>query len=330
MEFLLLLFLGKPLWMWLVFVAIVIALLVLDLGVLHKADQEIGVAESLKMSAFYITLGVLFAGFVWWQMDVEAAKLYLTAFVVEKTLAMDNVFVIALIFTYFAIPRAYQHRVLFWGILGVIVLRGIMIGLGATLVAQYSWVLYIFAAFLIATGIKMLVMEDKEMDISQNPVLKFMKRKMNVTDRLHGNAFFVRQPHPRTGKLVQFATPLFLALVLVEIADLVFAVDSVPAVFAITTDPFIVYTSNIFAILGLRALYFALAAIIHRFHYLKYALAILLVFIGSKIFVADLFGWEKFPANWSLAITFAILGAGVVWSLWKTRGDGGHAAKTAE
>jgi tellurite resistance protein TerC len=245
MEFLLLLFLGKPLWMWLVFVAIVIALLVLDLGVLHKADQEIGVAESLKMSAFYITLGVLFAGFVWWQMDVEAAKLYLTAFVVEKTLAMDNVFVIALIFTYFAIPRAYQHRVLFWGILGVIVLRGIMIGLGATLVAQYSWVLYIFAAFLIATGIKMLVMEDKEMDISQNPVLKFMKRKMNVTDRLHGNAFFVKAPHPRTGKLVQFATPLFLALVLVEIADLVFAVDSVPAVFAITTDPFIVYTSNI-------------------------------------------------------------------------------------
>ncbi|MBP9184488.1 MAG: TerC family protein [Fuscovulum sp.] len=330
MEFLLLLFLGKPLWMWLVFVAIVIALLVLDLGVLHKADQEIGVAESLKMSAFYITLGVLFAGFVWWQMDVEAAKLYLTAFVVEKTLAMDNVFVIALIFTYFAIPRAYQHRVLFWGILGVIVLRGIMIGLGATLVAQYSWVLYIFAAFLIATGIKMLVMEDKEMDISQNPVLKFMKRKMNVTDRLHGNAFFVKAPHPRTGKLVQFATPLFLALVLVEIADLVFAVDSVPAVFAITTDPFIVYTSNIFAILGLRALYFALAAIIHRFHYLKYALAILLVFIGSKIFVADLFGWEKFPANWSLAITFAILGAGVVWSLWKTRGDGGHAAKAAE
>ena len=319
MDFLLSLFLGTPIWMWLTFIGIVIALLVLDLGVFHKTDHEIGVRESLKLSAFYITLGVLFSGFVWWQMDLESAKLYLTAFVVEKTLAMDNVFVIALIFTYFAIPRQYQHRVLFWGILGVIVLRGIMIGLGATLVAQYSWILYFFAAFLIFTGIKMLVTDDEHIDISQNPVLKFMKRRMNVTEKVHGNAFFVQQADPKSGKLVRFATPLFLALVLVEIADLVFAVDSVPAVFAITTDPFIVYTSNIFAILGLRALYFALAAIIHRFHYLKYALAILLIFIGSKIFLADLMGWEKFPANWSLAITFALLTAGVLFSLWKTR-----------
>jgi tellurite resistance protein TerC len=249
--------------------------------------------------------------------------------VVEKTLAMDNVFVIALIFSYFAIPRMYQHRVLFWGILGVIVLRGIMIGLGATLVSQYSWILYIFAAFLIFTGIKMMFVGDTEMDISQNPILKFMKKRMNVTDELHGHDFFVKKPHPVSGKLVRFATPLFLALVLVEIADLVFAVDSVPAVFAITTDPFIVYTSNIFAILGLRALYFALAAILHRFHYLKYALSLLLVFIGSKIFVADLMGWEKFPASWSLSITFAILAAGVIFSLWKTSGpkDGdGHAS----
>lgn len=321
MEFLLILFLGKPVWMWLLFVGIVVALLVFDLGILNKNDHEIGVVESLKLSALYITLGVAFSGFVWWQIGAEESKLYLTAFVVEKTLALDNVFVIALIFTYFAIPRIYQHRVLFWGILGVIALRGIMIGLGATLIAQYAWLLYIFAAFLIATGIKMLVTDDKEMDISQNPVLKFMKRHMNVTDTLHGNNFFVQQPDPKTGKLVRFATPLFMALVLVEIADLVFAVDSVPAVFAITTDPFIVYTSNIFAILGLRALYFALAAVLHRFHYLKYALAILLVFIGSKIFVADLMGWEKFPANWSLAFTFAILAAGVLYSLWKTKDD---------
>jgi tellurite resistance protein TerC len=319
MEFLLLLFLGKPVWMWLFFIAIVIALLVFDLGVLHKEDHEIGIAESLKLSAMYITLGVAFAGFVWWQIGAEESKLYLTAFVVEKTLAMDNVFVIALIFTYFAIPRLYQHRVLFWGILGVIVLRGIMIGLGATLVAQYSWVLYIFAGFLILTGIKMLFMGDKPMDISQNPVLKLIKRRMNVTEELHGHDFFVQKPDPKTGKLVRFATPLFVALIMVEIVDLIFAVDSVPAVFAITTDPFIVYTSNIFAILGLRALYFALAAVIHRFHYLKYALSLLLVFIGSKIFVADLMGWEKFPANWSLMITFAILAAGVIFSLWKTR-----------
>jgi tellurite resistance protein TerC len=314
-------FLGKPIWMWVLFIAIVIALLVFDLGVLNKKDHEIGVAESLRLSSLYIALGVGFSGFVWWQIGAEESKLYLTAFVVEKTLALDNVFVIALIFTYFAIPRMYQHRVLFWGILGVIVLRGIMIALGATLVAQYSWVLYIFAVFLIFTGIKMMFMGDKPMDIANNPVLKFMQRRMNVTNDLHGNNFFVQKPDPATGRMVRFATPLFLALVMVEIADLVFAVDSVPAVFAITSDPFIVYTSNIFAILGLRALYFALAAILHRFHYLKYALSLLLVFIGSKIFIADLLGMEKFPANLSLGITFAILAAGIIYSLWRSRND---------
>ncbi len=315
------LFLGKPLWLWFTFIVIVLALLIFDLGVLHSKDQEIGVAESLKLSALYITLGVAFGGFVWYQLGAQSAAEYMTAFVVEKTLALDNVFVIALIFSYFAVPRAYQHRVLFWGILGVIVLRGIMIGLGATLVAQYGWVLYVFAAFLIFTGIKMLVTGDKEMDLNANPVLKFMRKHFRVTDRLHGNNFFVHEPDPKTGKVVRWMTPLFLALVLIEIADLVFAVDSVPAVFAITTDPYIVYTSNIFAILGLRALYFALAAVLHRFHYLKYALAILLVFIGSKIFIADALGWEKFPAAWSLGITFAILAAGVLYSLWRSRND---------
>jgi tellurite resistance protein TerC len=315
------LFLGTPLWLWFSFIAIVITLLVFDLGVLNKTDHEIGVAESLKLSALYISLGVGFGGFVWYQLGQQPAIEYLTAFVVEKTLALDNVFVIALIFTYFAVPRMYQHRVLFWGILGVIVLRGIMIGLGATLVAQYSWILYVFAAFLIFTGIRMLVTEDKEMDLNTNPILRFMRKRFRVTEQMHGHDFFVRQPDPKTGKLVRYMTPLFLALVLVEFADLVFAVDSVPAVFAITTDPYIVYTSNIFAILGLRALYFALAAVLHRFHYLKYALAILLVFIGSKIFVADLMGWEKFPANWSLAITFAILAAGIFYSLWRSKND---------
>jgi tellurite resistance protein TerC len=315
------LFLGKPLWLWFTFVAIVVLLLAFDLGILNKTDHEIGVAESLKLSAFYITLGVAFGGFVWFQLGAQPAAEYMTAFVVEKTLALDNVFVIALIFSYFAIPRLYQHRVLFWGILGVIVLRGIMIGVGATLVAEYSWILYIFAAFLIFTGIKMLLMDDKEMDLDANPVLKFMRKRFRVTDKLHGNQFFVSLPDSKTGKAVRWMTPLFLALVLIEIADLVFAVDSVPAVFAITTDPYIVYTSNIFAILGLRALYFALAAVLHRFHYLKYALAILLVFIGSKVFVADLFGWAKFPAMWSLAITFVILALGVVYSLWRSRND---------
>ena len=318
MEVLLLLVLGKPLWMWLLFFLLVIALLAFDLGVLHKDDHEIGVAESLKLSGMYIALGLSFAGFIWWQMDAEATAQYLTAFVVEKTLAMDNIFVIALIFGFFAIPREYQHRVLFWGILGVIVLRGIMIGLGATIVDQYHWVLYIFAAFLIFTGIKMLFIADKEHKIEENGLIRFLKRRMHVTEEIHGHAFFVRSPNPATGRLVRYATPLFLALITIEIADLVFAVNSVPAVFTITTDPYIVYTSNIFAILGLRALYFALAAILHRFAYLKYALSVLLVFIGSKIFVADLMGWEKFPPAWSLGITFAILGAGVAFSLWKT------------
>ena len=313
------LFLGTPLWLWFTFIGLVMTLLAFDLGILNKGGEEIGVAQSLKLSAFYITLGVAFGGFVWWQLGATSAAEYMTAFVVEKTLALDNVFVIALIFTFFAIPRAYQHRVLFWGILGVIVLRGIMIGIGATLVAQYGWVLYIFAAFLIFTGIKMLVTDEKEMDLTQNPVLRFVRRRFRVTETLRGNAFFVKEADPKTGKVASFMTPLFLALILIEIADLVFAVDSVPAVFAITTDPFVVYTSNIFAILGLRALYFALAAVLHRFHYLKYALAVLLIFIGSKVFVADLLGLAKFPPAWSLGITFAILATGILYSLWRSR-----------
>ena len=323
MEILLTLFLGTPIWMWAGFILVVLTLLAFDLGVLHKDGKEIGVRESLKLSSLYIALGVGFAGFVWWQLGAQASAEYLTAFVVEKTLALDNIFVIALIFSFFAIPRAHQHRVLFWGILGVIVLRAIMIGLGATLVAQYSWILYVFAAFLILTGLKMLVMGEKETHLDDNVLLKFMRRRFRVTEKLHGESFFVRQKDPKTGRMATFLTPLFLALVLIEFADVIFAVDSVPAVFAITTDPFVVYTSNIFAILGLRALYFALAAVLHRFAYLKQALSILLIFIGSKIFIADALGWEKFPASWSLAITFAILAAGVLWSLWKTRGDGG-------
>lgn len=318
MDILFLLFLDKPLWMWLVFLSVVVALLVFDLGVLHKDDHEIGVAESLKLSAMYIILGLSFSGFIFWQMGGEATAQYLTAFVVEKTLAMDNIFVIALIFSFFAIPRQYQHRVLFWGILGVILLRGIMIGLGATIVEQYHWVLYLFAAFLIFTGIKMLFAGDEEHKIEENALIRFLKRRLPVTDEIHGHSFIVKQKDPATGRLKRFVTPLLLALIVIEIADVVFAVDSVPAVFTITTDPYVVYTSNIFAILGLRALYFALAAILHRFAYLKYALSLLLVFIGSKIFIADLMGWEKFPPEWSLGITFAILGAGTFFSLWKT------------
>ena len=312
-------FLGKPAWLWLVFMGLVGALLAFDLGVLNKSDKAIGVAESLKLSAFYIAVAVAFGAWVWLSMGPTSGMQYFTGYALEKALSIDNVFVISIIFGYFAIPPQYQYRALLWGILAVLVMRGIMIAAGAALVQEYEWVLYIFGAFLIATGIKMLVMKEQEQDVSKNPVVRFLSKRMRITDALHGERFFVRQPDPATGKIVRFATPLFLALVMINIADLVFAVDSVPAIFAITTDPYLVYTSNIFAILGLRALYFALAAILHRFAYLKQALAILLVFIGSKIFVADLLGWEKFPASWSLGVTFAILASGVLYSLWRTR-----------
>jgi len=318
MDLLEFLWLGKPLWMWLAFLAIVVILLALDIGLLHRDTREIGVKESLALSAGYASIGLAFGGWVWWQLGAAPALQYVTGFVVEKSLAMDNVFVIAMIFSYFAIPRQYQHRVLFWGVLGVIVLRAIMIGVGATLVERFGWVLYIFAAFLIATGVKMWLSADEEYDLKDSAALRLVRRVLPVTDALHGDRFFVRAADA-AGKAKWLATPLFLSLVMVEIVDVVFAVDSVPAIFAITTDPFIVYTSNIFAILGLRALYFALAAMVHRFHYLKYALAVLLVFIGAKIFVADAFGLAKIPPAVSLSVTFAILAAGVGWSLWKTR-----------
>ena len=319
MEFLDLIWLGKPAWMWLGFMALVATLLALDLGVLHRGQREIGVGESLVLSTGYVTLGLAFGGWIWWQLGQPAAIAYVTGFVIEKSLAMDNVFVIAMIFATFAIPRQYQHRVLFWGILGVIVLRAIMIALGAAIVENFAWALYVFAAFLIVTGIQMWRSVGKAYDVEANPVLRFMRKRFRITGTLHAERFFIRATDPKTGRLAWFMTPLFLTLVMIEIVDLVFAVDSVPAIFAITTDPFIVYTSNIFAILGLRALYFALAAMVDRFHYLKYALAVLLVFIGSKIFVADALNITKIPPSLSLGVTFAILASGIGWSLWKTR-----------
>lgn len=322
MDFLFTDFLGTATWMWAVFIILVLGLLALDLGVLHKNSKEIGIRESLLMSAFYIVIGLGFGGWIWYQSGQQPAMEYVTGFVVEKSLAMDNIFIIAMIFSYFAIPRQYQHRVLLWGILGVIVLRGIMIAAGAAIVENFEWVLYLFAAFLVFTGVKMLFSADhEEQDIGKNPILKFLRTRLPVTDRLYEERFFIKKHDEKTGKLKTFVTPLFLALIMVEIADLIFAVDSIPAIFAITTDPFIVYTSNIFAILGLRALYFALAALIHRFAYLKYALAAVLVFVGSKIFLADMLGIAKIPPSISLGITLAILLTGVVGSLFATRNE---------
>lgn len=310
---------GKPVWMWAVFATVVVILLALDLGLFHRKPREIGVKESLFLSSFYIFIGLAFGGWVWINLGSVSGKEYLTGFLVEKTLSMDNIFVISLIFAYLGIPRLYQHRVLFWGILGVILLRGIVIGLGAWLVASFHWVLYIFALLLIFTGIKMLLPGDDEPDIEDNPALKIMRRIFRITPEILGQRFFIRQPDEKTGVMALWVTPLFIAMILIEIVDLIFALDSIPAIFAITTDPFIVYTSNIFAILGLRALYFALSAVIDRFIYLKPALAMILVFIGSKIFIADLAGWEKFPSSVSLGVTVALIVGGILYSLWRTQ-----------
>lgn len=321
MEFLFIDWLGTPIWFWLSFIGLVVALTAFDLGILHKEDREMGIGESLKLSAFYLSIALLFGGWIWIEKGADPALKYYTGFFIEKALSIDNVFVISLIFTFFAIPQKFQYRALLWGIVAVILLRGIMIAAGAAIVQQYYWVLYIFAGFLIATGIKMLFAGDDAPDISKNPAIRFISRHMRVTDSLHDQKFFVRIADAKTGKMVLAATPLFLALVVINLADLVFAVDSVPAIFAITTDTFIVYTSNIMAILGLRALYFALAAMVHRFHYLKYALAMVLIFIGAKIFVSDfLMGGDKFPPLLSLGVTFALILGGVGYSLWKTGG----------
>lgn len=310
-------FLGTATWLWLAFITIVISLLAFDLGVLHREHREIGIKESLLLSGGYITAGLLFGVWVWFQKGGDSGMEYFTGFLIEKSLSMDNVFVMAMIFGFLGIPRKYQHEVLFWGIMGVIVLRAAMIALGATLIASFDWILYVFGVFLVLTGVKMLFSKlNDDPDLSENKFLKFLRRHLPVTDSLHGDKFVVKQPDG-DGRMKTWITPLFLALIMIECADIVFAVDSVPAIFAITLDPFIVYTSNIFAILGLRALYFALSALIHRFVYLKYALALVLVFIGGKIFLVNIIG--KVPPALSLSVTFGLLLGGVLLSLWKTR-----------
>ncbi|MFN8833585.1 MAG: TerC family protein [Alphaproteobacteria bacterium] len=309
----------NSLWIWGIFIFVVLTLLILDLGVFHKKDREIGFKESLWMSAFYILMALFFGVWVWYIKGLDSFAEYITGFLVEKSLALDNIFLISLVFSSLSIPLKYQHRVLFWGILGVIVLRAIMIGLGVQIITRFEWILYIFAAFMILTGIKMFFMSNKPVEISQNVLLIWMRNHLNITDKLHEQKFFVYQSigQSKTPKL--FVTPLFISLVMVEFIDLIFAVDSIPAIFAITQDPYIVYTSNIFAILGLRALYFALASIIDRFYYLKYALAAVLIFIGSKIFIADAFNLAKIPPMLSLAITFTILLSGILCSFIKEK-----------
>ena len=329
-ELLFAMILGKPAWMWMGFLAIVVLLLIFDLGVLHRKNRELGIADSLRLSAFYIAIALAFGAWIWWWFGTRPdgsspAIEYLTGYFIEKSLSIDNVFVISLIFGYFGIPARYQYRALVWGILAVVILRGLMIGAGAALVQHYDWVLYLFGAFLIVTGFKMLVVPDNEPDLANNAMVRFLRRHLRVTDELHGEKFVVRQTDPTTGKLALYVTPLLLALVVINVADIIFAVDSVPAIFAITSDTFVVYTANIMAILGLRALYFALAAMVHRFHYLKYALALVLVFIGGKIFWNQHVG--KLDPAVSLGVTLAIILGGVAFSLWKTHSE--NASETA-
>ena len=319
--------LGKPAWMWLTFLAVVLALMAFDLGVLERrrtartetggGDGSMGVRQSLWLSLGYIAVASVFGWWVWGSLGRESGMAFFTGFALEKALALDNVFVISLIFAFFAIPLKLQRRVLLWGIIGVIVLRAIMIGLGTALVTQLDWVLWIFGAFLLWTGIRMLRGGDDEHDFSDNKLLKWLKQRLPITDELHGERFVIKKAVG--GRVQRFVTPLFLALIMVETADVIFAVDSIPAIFAITQDPFIVYTSNIFAILGLRALYFALAAMVHRFEYLKPALSLVLVFIGLKIFYSQL--WGKLDPAISLSVTLTLLAGGVIVSLIKTRGQ---------
>lgn len=311
--------LGTPAYFWLAFIAIVVGLLAFDLGVLNRDDHEIGANESLRLYAFYVATAAAFGTWVWFSRGSQAGLEFATAYLIEQSLAMDNMFVIASIFGFLAIPRAYQHRVLFWGIIGVVAFRAILIGFGAALVYSFSWILLVFGAFLVFTGFRMFTNRQHTADIENNRLLNWLKRHLPVSQRLEGHKFLTRMPDPKTGKLIRALTPLGVALVLVETADLVFAVDSVPAVFAVSQDTFIVYTSNIFAILGLRALYFALAAAINRFSYLQISLALVLILIGIKVSLVP-FG-IKIDSTYSLVATILILAGGVIYSLWKTRGQ---------
>jgi len=294
--------------LWVGFNLFVLLMLALDLGVFHRTAHVVKTKEALLWSVVWIALALLFnLGIYLWQ-GPKVALEFLTGYLIEKSLSVDNLFVFIMIFTYFGVPALYQHKVLFWGILGALVMRAIFIASGVALIEHFHWIIYVFGAFLILTGVKMAWQKDKEIHPEKNPVLRLFRRLMPVSDRYHGGAFFVKQG----GR--QFATPLFVVLLLVETTDLIFAVDSIPAILAITLDPFIVYTSNVFAILGLRSLYFALAGIMPLFHYLNYGLAAILAFVGAKMMLVDFY---KIPIGISLSVVAAILLMAIIASrIW--------------
>jgi tellurite resistance protein TerC len=298
-------------WLWIGFNLFVLAMLALDLGVFHRKAHVVAFKESITWTGVWGALAMLFNVGIWHFAGSQKGLEFFTGYVIEKSLSIDNVFVFAMLFSYFAVPPVYQHKVLFWGILGALAMRAAMIGLGAALIAEFSWIIYLFGAFLVLTGIKMVVKREEEIHPERNPVVRWFKKLMPVTSDYREDRFFVVE----TG--LRHATPLFVVLLLVEISDLVFAVDSIPAIFAVTTDPFIVYTSNIFAILGLRSLYFALAGVMGTFHYLKIGLGLVLAFVGVKMLLAH--SPYKLDTLLALGVVVGILAVSVVASVLRPK-----------
>ena len=298
-------------WLWVGFNAFVLLMLALDLGVFHRHAHVVSLRESIVWTIVWVSLAAIFGGGVWYYAGAPKALEFYTGYVIEYSLSVDNIFVFALLFGYFSVPAQYQHRVLFWGILGALIMRAIMIAAGTVLLAKFAWIIYVFGGFLIFTGLKMIFKKEEQIHPERNPLVRWFKRLMPVTADYRGDRFFVRE----NGVLA--ATPLFVVLILVEVTDLVFAVDSIPAIFAVTTDPFIVYTSNVFAILGLRSLYFALSGVLDKFHYLKIGLGIVLSFVGVKMLLAHT-AWT-IDTLASLAVIVAILAGSVVLSLLRSK-----------
>jgi tellurite resistance protein TerC len=292
------------------FIAFVLSMLAIDLGVINRTPHVVTTREALGWTSVWVVLALLFAGGLAVFFDRHSALTFLTGYVIEESLSVDNIFVIVLIFQYFAVPPQYQHRVLFWGILGALVMRGLFIGLGAALLGRFEWIIYVFGALLVVTGLRMAFKQDDEFDGEQNAVVRVTRRFLPITNGYRGKHFLVYENGRR------FATPLLMVLLLVEATDLIFAVDSIPAIFGITRDPFLVFTSNIFAVLGLRSLFFLLASVVSKFHLLKYGLAIILTFVGTKMLVED---WVHIPIGLSLGVVVSILTASVIGSMiWKT------------
>jgi tellurite resistance protein TerC len=305
-------------WGWIGFNVVVLAILALDLGVLHRRSEKVSLKEAATWSAVWVALSLCFAFAIWRTMGEEKGLEFLTGYLIEYALSVDNIFVFVLIFTYFKVPENYQHRVLFWGIIGALLLRGVMIVAGSALVTRFSWTLYIFGAFLVFTGIRMALQKDEDAyNPERDPVLRLSRRLLPVTADYRGDKFFVHEPDAK-GKMRYAATPLFIVLLIVDTTDVIFATDSIPAIFAVTRDPFIVYTSNICAVLGLRALYFLLASVVDKFVYLKLGLSLVLIFIGGKMLLEP---FIHIPVIGSLGVVGAVLGASILASLrWPREG----------